>query len=466
MHSNTSISSTQHECSVCGAVNSHNFVGSPDSCNLCDYTTSSSGEENGCDVLGHIWESNGELVHSCVRPGGCGRVESHTNTSIGSTQHLCVFCGAVNPHNFVGSPNSCNFCDYTTSSSGGEDTCNHSRTSAYLEQPTCTTPGKIGGEFCLECGEELEAPTIIPALGHDMLPATCTEPSKCQRTGCTYTEGTALGHDMLPATCTEPSKCQRTGCTYTEGAALGHDMLPATCTEPAKCQRAGCTYTEGAALGHDMLPATCTEPAKCQRTGCTYTEGTALGHDYEVKNNEEEHWQECTRCGDIQEREPHNYIDGVCECGKEEAIEKPECTHENKVWKSDEDEHWQECAECGEEIEGSREPHNYIDGVCECGKEEEILEDPECSHEHRIWKSNEDEHWQECEDCGKEIPGTRGEHVIVDGVCKNCGRNDETVSGGNIPNTGIRTIIIVAMTTVSLTGMGLGIFTMNKYKGI
>ena len=140
-----------------------------------------------------------------------------------------------------------------------------------MSEATCTEASKCQREGCNHTGET--------ALGHDMSEATCTEASKCQRDGCNHIVGTALGHDMSEATCTEASKCQREVCNHTEGTALGHDMSEATCTEVSKCQREGCNHTVGTALGHDMSEATCTEVSKCQRDGCNHTVGTALGHD-------------------------------------------------------------------------------------------------------------------------------------------------------------------------------------------
>ena len=67
---------------------------------------------------------------------------------------------------------------------------------------------------------------------------------------------------MTDATCTEASKCQRNGCTYTEGIALGHNFVDytsnndATCTEngtkTAACTR--CTATDTAVEENSKLP--------------------------------------------------------------------------------------------------------------------------------------------------------------------------------------------------------------------
>ncbi len=94
----------------------------------------------------------------------------------------------------------------------------------------CTEPGSEGGEYCIECGEILTQPTVVPALGHNFgrwietAPPTCTAPGAekgfCSR--CTATETRpvdALGHDMngkteviTPATATAAGTL-RTWCT-------------------------------------------------------------------------------------------------------------------------------------------------------------------------------------------------------------------------------------------------------------
>ena len=93
-------------------------------------------------------------------------------------------------------------------------------------------------------------------------------------------------------------------------------------------------------------------------------------------------------------------------------------------------------------------------------------EDEECTHpeDKREWKSDEEEHWQVCKDCGEEIEGTRGEHANVDGKCKNCGLKDGSTSGSTIPNTGIGTMAIVGTALVGLVTVGA--IKNKKYKDI
>ena len=80
-------------------------------------------------------------------------------------------------------------------------------------------------------------------------------------------------------------------------------------------------------------------------------------------------------------------------------------------------------------------------------------------------KNGTSEHWQVGKECGKEIPGTRGEHVYVDGKCKNCGLADNTGSNDKLPNTGEKTVVIatIIITVMMIIGGAIGI---RKYKEI
>ncbi len=175
-------------------------------------------------------------------------------------------------------------------------------------------------------------------------------------------------------------------------------------------------------------------------TVCTYS----CSHENKVwKQSAEEHWQVCSNCSKEIEgtRTTHTFENGVCKtCGYS-------CKHSSKTWKRDETEHWQECKVCLMEIAGTRtahtltswekldeknhtatctvcnkivkEEHKFEDGKCKCGFEEKV-EKPECKHEKLVWKTSATEHWKECENCGKEIEGTRENHAFENGVCKTC----------------------------------------------
>ena len=158
---------------------------------------------------------------------------------------------------------------------------------------TCTAPAT-----CAVCGD-----TEGVALGHDMREATCEAPATCSR--CGHTVGTPLGHKMVAASCTYASYCER--CFYTVGSALGHDMRAATCEDPSTCSR--CKYTDGTPLGHDMSAATCEDPSTCSR--CNYTEGVALGHDMRAATCYKP--ETCLRCGHtVGSALGHNMTEATC----------------------------------------------------------------------------------------------------------------------------------------------------------
>ena len=158
--------------------------------------------------------------------------------------------------------------------------------------------------------------------------ATCIKPITCAL--CAETVGNPLGHDMVDATCTNPSTCKRELCGYTEGEALGHTYVIVTVSE-ATClknrfEREMCIVcgdmnavyeVEDSKLGHLFLNYTyheafCEQNAKyvsyCERNGCNYdatynptaidvreVEGTALSHDWRESPCDREF--DCNRCG-------------------------------------------------------------------------------------------------------------------------------------------------------------------------
>ena len=103
----------------------------------------------------------------------------------------------------------------------------------------------------------------------------------------------------------------------------------ATCTEDGKKERCceACTAKEYeiiSALNHSygewqtIKEPTCTEEGKKERicSRCSHSETETLpviAHTYDgYIKNAEYHWQKCTVCQNDSEREPHNFVDGVC----------------------------------------------------------------------------------------------------------------------------------------------------------
>ena len=215
---------------------------------------------------------------------------------------------------------------------------------------TCEADGGAASGQCRRGCGYANGGTVIPALGHDWVAATCDLPKTCKREGCGKTEGEALGHSWTEATCTASKTCKRDGCGATEGEALGHDWVEADCTTPKTCKTCGTTQglelghatvvdagkeptctetglTEGShcsvcgevivaqktlpAMNHNWTPATCTTPKTCKREGCGITEGEALGHRWTAADCTDA--KRCTICK-ITEGEAlgHDWADATC----------------------------------------------------------------------------------------------------------------------------------------------------------
>ncbi len=138
-------------------------------------------------------------------------------------------------------------------------------------------------------------------------------------------------------------------------------------------------------------------------------------HDHtfatEWSYDNDNHWYAAT-CGhatEVSDKAPHNYVSGVCACGK------PEPVHDHTfatAWTYDDDNHWH-AATCEHTTETTgTAPHDYVEGVCVCGK-------PEPVHEHTFataWKYDDNYHWHVATCEHEEISG-KAAHSFVKGVC-------------------------------------------------
>ena len=182
-------------------------------------------------------------------------------------------------------------CDRCSQEYGELNKDNHKGTSDLIgaKDPTCTEVGATGTGTCSDCGAELDASEVIPALGHAWDEGVVTTPATCEADGVkTFT-------------------CGRCGDIYTEAVAkLGHAYDSGVVTTPATCEAEGVktftcqndathTYTEAIpAIGHNYDEGTVTTEPTCEADGVktfvcqndpshTYTEAVAaIGHDWEL----------------------------------------------------------------------------------------------------------------------------------------------------------------------------------------
>lgn len=191
-------------------------------------------------------------------------------------------------------------------------------------------------------------------------------------------------------------------------------------------------------------------------TECNYkTSETA--HSFKPMYDDTKHWQECSVCGYKKDEAPHSLSDdwlytdtthrqgGCTKCGYSTSSTDPHdfnwdynddgehwrycptCGWEsakvqhNLVWKHDDDfgaygQHWQECV-CGYEI-GWNE-HDFNDWEYKSDGNEHWYECNDCGlkidvEEHDLeWKYTDDEHWRICSECGEKFDTGKHDYKLT-----------------------------------------------------
>ena len=247
---------------------------------------------------------------TCTEPKTCKRNNCNTTqgTAIGhkqsvnwisnSSHHwkLCSVCGddlkkashtpgtSATEH----SPQVCIECNYIL-----VPKLNHTHTITRIpaQNPTCTKEGNIEHYVCSGCSDYFSDASannkitnaeslLIPALGHNFSPATCTDPKKCKRDNCNTTEGNPLGHRPNGNWNSNPST---------------HWKLCSVCG------------THLNASSHTPGPAA-TEQSAQSCTQCGYVIAQKLEHTHKYgtspKYDPDNHWYECS-CGHIGNKQAH-----------------------------------------------------------------------------------------------------------------------------------------------------------------
>ena len=291
--------------------------------------------------------------------------EGDLNTAAASAdQQVCRHCGEAFDNWEVTS--------WPSKDNNGELSCGCGRTHAsipaltkdnysgtaycqYICTATCMQPGQE--KFVYKNGKQSFTFTFdMDELGHDMVGPTCTEPRKCQRPNCAYTDMPALGHtevvDVAVApTCTETGLTEGAHCSVCDEVFVAQEVVPAlghstkdyhgraaTCTEIGWEAYEACvrceytTYVEIPATGHpygDFIPAVAAKhtvdelaPSVAAHYHCVcgtyFTErkvetkledltGLTPVHTYEIrKMDATKHWMECS-CGKVSEETAHDF---------------------------------------------------------------------------------------------------------------------------------------------------------------
>ena len=203
------------------------------------------------------------------------------------------------------------------------EACKHrSRTAVFKVEPTCTKTGFQMYVLCDDCGMTFESWSNFDPFEPGILPA--------------------LGHDFGDWTTVDEATCTTDG------------------TKEHVCQRSGCGKKET-----DIIPQT--------------------GHDFGIdyQNDDDQHWQICTKCGAESEKSDHTWDEGevtkpsteteegemtykctVCSATKTESIDKLHTHTYSPAWSSDDTYHWHEST-CGHtDVVDGKEEHIFVDGKC------------------------------------------------------------------------------------------------------
>ena len=243
------------------------------------------------------------------------------------------------------------------------------------KKATCTEDGYTGDTYCKDCGEKLEAGSVIKKLGHTwdngVITKEATETEEgiktytCKTCGETKTEKIPVashhwdqGTITKKATCTENGEktyhCTDEGCDKTgieTIPATGHqhtelrDKKTATCGEDGYsgdlyCKDCGQLISKGAvvkATGHSWDSGKVTEAATCKKEGTkTYTCKNCGETKTESIPKTEHQWDngKVTKEATCKEEGSKTYTCSICGDTKTEAVPKKDHTwDEGKVTK-------------------------------------------------------------------------------------------------------------------------------------
>ena len=272
---------------------------------------------------------------------------------------------------------------------------------------------------------------------------------------CTACGQTVWGPDAHYATCDNPT-CM--DCGYTGPIESVQHLGEMVWAYNGTQHWWECSVCHGQLYEPDIHVARCSDPTTC--ITCGYQGNISFidhwGNEM-FQYDESEHWLYCTLCGDIQNREPHTFMDGVC------SVCAYQCLHTNAkktVERKDEayiknysgtdhylyyvEETTLSCDDCGyvqvteSPYYGPSEPCHFVDSKCDiCGNEcthwnmsthyntleEGVRDIDEVGHT----SYNTQEIYEECPTCGliqnKRIEQNvfRSAHEFVDGACWSCG---------------------------------------------
>lgn len=304
----------------------------------------------GCSVttlVGHT-AGSGSSCTDAVKCTVCGYTMS------GGKSHIF---GSMSQGDSLGHTRTCTACGYVerTSHTGDND------------DSDCTTPIK-----CSTCGYVL----VQGYSGHDYNSTVWHDAgasghyTTCAHPGCKFS--VTEGHKGGTATCSEPAICSVCGAGY--GSASSGSHSGGTEIRNAKTAAVGVEGYTG-----DTYCLGCGQKISSGSTIPALTADHTHSYGANWQSDSTSHWHVCS-CGDKKDSAAHTFKDGKCTvCGEADPNYKPAEEHIHTYdgkWSGDSQEHWHECTACGEQAD--RGTHIFLNDVCiECGMTFEQHEEEE-----------------------------------------------------------------------------------------
>lgn len=380
--------------------------------------------------------------------------------------YSCSACGKVennDSHVFLGEKNANNHV-------GGTALVNQSEANHKTQ-----TDGYTGDTKCLGCNEIIGYGQPIPAGAHTPANVWSTDGQyhwkECTVVGCGIViDGSKAEHSSTGsnvATCQKAAVCDVCGVSY--GTVANHDWNTTAWESSAnghwhKCNTAGCTETNDFSAHTPDHQGGATEEYAIKCSVCGYEIEAQLQHTH-VFDKEvvaDQYLASKANCTD-----PAKYYKS-CKCGEKgtdtftsgEALGHTEGTE----WEKDATGHWHICtvAGCGVVIDGSKAAHTpdreaatETDPIkCSvCGFE--IA--PALGHNHAHgtdWKSDEDNHWNECA-CGDKANTAAHKDENTDGKCDVCEYNVGLPTEPDTPQTGDNSMMHLWIILLCVSGLGV-----------
>ena len=177
-------------------------------------------------------------------------------------------------------------------------------------------------------------------------------------------------------------------------------------------------------------------------------------------DSETHHWHACTveGCTEKNDYAAHDYVDGVCVCGRTDPAQSGHDHIWAQTWSEDETHHWHACTVEGCTAKNDNAPHVFDQsGNCVCQKHRHVFSER--------WTREGDYHWRAAICEHSEEKADYGEHDFTNGDCV-CGKQKPTVGTAGLlysldQETGWSTYYVYGIGTATETEIEIA----SEYEG-